>query len=112
MVLVACGWRHTISVSSSGGLYTYGWSKYGQLGHGDCEDHLVPRKLEALSDKLISQVVHNILIYSTFLLDMISAGCKRQAKFYPTKLLSAPEPKKLGAIYLVLDNVVIVVICC
>lgn len=56
MVLVACGWRHTICVSASGGLYTYGWSKYGQLGHGDFEDHLVPHKLEALSDSFISQV--------------------------------------------------------
>ncbi|CAJ1937769.1 unnamed protein product [Sphenostylis stenocarpa] len=53
---VACGWRHTICVSSSGGLYTYGWGKYGQLGHGDFEDHLVPCKVEALSDKFISQV--------------------------------------------------------
>ncbi|CAA0839519.1 Ultraviolet-B receptor UVR8 [Striga hermonthica] len=56
MVLVACGWRHTISVSSSGSLYTYGWSKYGQLGHGDFEDHLIPHKLEALSESCISQV--------------------------------------------------------
>ncbi|XP_021900332.1 ultraviolet-B receptor UVR8 isoform X2 [Carica papaya] len=56
MVMVACGWRHTISVSSSGGLYTYGWSKYGQLGHGDFEDHLVPHKLEALSKSFISQI--------------------------------------------------------
>ncbi|KAI4343472.1 hypothetical protein L6164_010816 [Bauhinia variegata] len=56
MVMVACGWRHTISVSSSGGLYTYGWSKYGQLGHGDFEDHLIPHKLQALSDKFISQI--------------------------------------------------------
>ncbi|GER49683.1 regulator of chromosome condensation family protein [Striga asiatica] len=56
MVLVACGWRHTISVSSSGSLYTYGWSKYGQLGHGDFEDHLIPHKLEALSESRISQV--------------------------------------------------------
>ena len=57
MVMVACGWRHTISVSSSGGLYTYGWSKYGQLGHGDHEDYLVPHKLQALSDKSVCQVV-------------------------------------------------------
>ena len=56
MVMVACGWRHTISVSSSGSLYTYGWSKYGQLGHGDFEDHLVPRKLEALSGSFVSEV--------------------------------------------------------
>ncbi|XP_031486010.1 ultraviolet-B receptor UVR8 isoform X2 [Nymphaea colorata] len=56
MALVACGWRHTISVSSSGRLYTYGWSKYGQLGHGDYEDHLVPHLLEALSNDCISQI--------------------------------------------------------
>ncbi|KAE8810905.1 ultraviolet-B receptor UVR8-like [Hordeum vulgare] len=56
MVLVACGWRHSVSVSSSGALYTYGWSKYGQLGHGDFQDHLVPRKLEALKDVPISQI--------------------------------------------------------
>ncbi|KAM3367549.1 hypothetical protein ACQJBY_016246 [Aegilops geniculata] len=55
MVLVACGWRHTITVSSSGSLYTYGWSKYGQLGHGDFEDHLVPHKVEALMDSSTSQ---------------------------------------------------------
>ncbi|KAK3144729.1 hypothetical protein QOZ80_4AG0317040 [Eleusine coracana subsp. coracana] len=56
MVLIACGWRHTITVSSSGSLYTYGWSKYGQLGHGDFEDHLVPYKVEALKDSTISQI--------------------------------------------------------
>ncbi|KAK1393048.1 Ultraviolet-B receptor UVR8 [Heracleum sosnowskyi] len=56
MVLVACGWRHTISVSSTGGLYTYGWSKYGQLGHGDFEDHLIPHKLHALQGEVISQI--------------------------------------------------------
>ncbi|KAF6170563.1 hypothetical protein GIB67_031971 [Kingdonia uniflora] len=56
MIQVACGWRHTISVSSSGGLYTYGWSKYGQLGHGDFEDHLIPHQLQALSHSFISQI--------------------------------------------------------
>ncbi|KAL2936214.1 Ultraviolet-B receptor UVR8 [Bienertia sinuspersici] len=56
MILVACGWRHTITVTSSGSIYTYGWSKYGQLGHGDFEDHLTPYKLEALSGQIISQV--------------------------------------------------------
>ncbi|RZB94496.1 Ultraviolet-B receptor UVR8 [Glycine soja] len=55
MAMVACGWRHTRCVSSSGGLYTTGWGKYGQLGHGNFEDHLVPRKVQALSDKFISQ---------------------------------------------------------
>lgn len=34
---VACGWRHSAAVSDNGRLYTFGWSKYGQLGHGDTE---------------------------------------------------------------------------
>jgi Regulator of chromosome condensation (RCC1) repeat len=57
MSLVACGWRHTICVSYTGQLYTYGWSKYGQLGHGDFEDHLTPHKLEALKNHCISLVL-------------------------------------------------------
>lgn len=67
MNMVACGWRHTISVSVTGGLYTYGWSKYGQLGHGDFEDHLVPYKVEALADSSIKQVTfwcsHLLVMY-------------------------------------------------
>ncbi|KAM0840808.1 hypothetical protein ACQ4PT_059409 [Festuca glaucescens] len=60
MGLVACGWRHSVTVSSSGGLYTYGWSKYGQLGHGDFQDHLVPHKVEALKDSSISQKIAQV----------------------------------------------------
>jgi hypothetical protein len=37
-------------------LYTFGWSKYGQLGHGDFEDHLVPFQVEALKNKIIQAV--------------------------------------------------------
>ena len=32
---VACGWRHSLALTCDGRLYTFGWSKYGQLGHGD-----------------------------------------------------------------------------
>jgi hypothetical protein len=38
---VACGWRHSAAVDQQGRVYTCGWSKYGQLGHGDCSDALV-----------------------------------------------------------------------
>lgn len=58
--MVACGWRHTIAVSELGSLYTYGWSKYGQLGHGDYEDHLVPCRVEGLRNAHISQVCNFI----------------------------------------------------
>lgn len=34
---VACGWRHSIAVTDSAKLYTFGWGKFGQIGHGDNE---------------------------------------------------------------------------
>lgn len=30
---VSCGSRHTAAVTTEGNLYTWGWGKYGQLGH-------------------------------------------------------------------------------
>ena len=34
---VACGWNHTIVVSSEGLVFTCGSNEHGQLGHGDTE---------------------------------------------------------------------------
>ena len=34
VVRVACGWRHSVVVDKQGRIFTFGWSKYGQLGHG------------------------------------------------------------------------------
>ncbi|XP_026859045.2 RCC1 domain-containing protein 1 isoform X1 [Electrophorus electricus] len=31
---VSCGSRHTVVITSTGDLYTWGWGQYGQLGHG------------------------------------------------------------------------------
>ena len=33
-VQVACGWRHTVVVDAEGRVFSFGWNKYGQLGHG------------------------------------------------------------------------------
>lgn len=46
---VACGWRHSAAVDGQGRLYVWGWGKYGQLGHGDFSDQLVPKQVEALA---------------------------------------------------------------
>lgn len=34
---IACGWRHTLAIDDSGSIFSWGWSKYGQLGHGSTE---------------------------------------------------------------------------
>lgn len=53
---VACGWRHTCAVSDKGELYTFGWSKYGQLGHGNNNISDRPKKVEALEGREVTQV--------------------------------------------------------
>ena len=41
-----CGWRHSVCVTEAGEVYTFGWSKYGQLGHGDQTDRLTAHKID------------------------------------------------------------------
>ncbi|NXQ88829.1 RCCD1 protein, partial [Nyctibius grandis] len=45
---VGCGSRHTAVVTRGGELYTWGWGKYGQLGHGDNASADRPRRVEQL----------------------------------------------------------------
>ncbi|XP_062998747.1 RCC1 domain-containing protein 1 [Elgaria multicarinata webbii] len=42
---VSCGSRHTAAVTSTGDLYTWGWGKYGQLGHRDTASSDQPRRV-------------------------------------------------------------------
>ena len=42
VVFVAARGRRTVAVTAGGRLYTWGHGEYGQLGHGDTGDRLVP----------------------------------------------------------------------
>ena len=42
VVFVAAGGGHTVAVTAGGRLYTWGYGGYGQLGHGDTGNRLVP----------------------------------------------------------------------
>ncbi|RMB94141.1 hypothetical protein DUI87_28946 [Hirundo rustica rustica] len=48
---VSCGSRHTAAVTRGGELYTWGWGKYGQLGHGDNISSDQARRVEHLVAK-------------------------------------------------------------
>ena len=49
---VACGALHSMAVTRDGELYTWGYGKHGRLGHGDEEDQMLPKRVEALRGKL------------------------------------------------------------
>ncbi|CAG9815802.1 unnamed protein product [Phaedon cochleariae] len=48
VVDIACGGAHSAAITASGNLYTWGKGRYGRLGHGDSEDQLKPKLVEAL----------------------------------------------------------------
>lgn len=50
-VKASCGSRHTAVVTRTGELYTWGWGKYGQLGHEDTTSLDRPRRVEYFVDK-------------------------------------------------------------
>ena len=47
VLMVACGLYHTAAVTEVGGVYTFGYGGVGNLGHGDEEDQLAPRRVPA-----------------------------------------------------------------
>ena len=53
---VACGLFHTAAVSSNGEVFTWGCSGNGQLGHGDCMDRNVPKKVEIPGGEVVVKV--------------------------------------------------------
>ena len=51
---VAAGWMHSLAVTKFGGLYSWGYSGEGQLGHGDTESQFLPKRVEALQERACS----------------------------------------------------------
>eukprot|EP00742_Colponemidia_sp_Colp-10_P006762 GILJ01007247.1.p1 GENE.GILJ01007247.1~~GILJ01007247.1.p1 ORF type:complete len:881 (-),score=84.03 GILJ01007247.1:123-2765(-) len=53
---VACGGLHTVAVTNSGRVFSWGFGYEYQLGHGDNYNSLLPREIECLRDFNIKQV--------------------------------------------------------
>jgi alpha-tubulin suppressor-like RCC1 family protein len=46
VVMVATGGAHTVALSEAGHVFTWGYGRYGRLGHGDEETQRAPRQVE------------------------------------------------------------------
>jgi hypothetical protein len=59
------GGEKMILVSDSNKLFTFGWSKYSQLGHGDFQDRLIPHQVKALEKTEVQSVstFRDVLLY-------------------------------------------------
>ena len=55
-VSIGCGERHSVAVSEGGGVYTWGWNQYGQLGRSTDED--VARKPQVMDSGMKTVCVY------------------------------------------------------
>ena len=54
---VAAGYDcHSLAITSSGALYTWGAGAHGRLGHGDEEDRLLPKRMHGLQEERVCAV--------------------------------------------------------
>ncbi|XP_022891416.1 ultraviolet-B receptor UVR8-like [Olea europaea var. sylvestris] len=76
-VVVAAGAWHAAVVGKDGRVCTWGWGRYGCLGHGNEESESVPKTVEALSNVKAVHVATGD--YTTFVVsdngDVYSFGC-------------------------------------
>jgi hypothetical protein len=50
VVAAAAGANHTVVLTASGAVFTFGFGDLGQLGHGNEQNQLTPRRVEALAE--------------------------------------------------------------
>ena len=56
VVQVSAGDYHSLVLTESGEVYSFGYGYYGQLGHGDKEKQTLPTLIEAMRGKRVVQV--------------------------------------------------------
>ncbi|KAF7995498.1 hypothetical protein HCN44_006605 [Aphidius gifuensis] len=56
VVFIACGSTYSACLTASGELYTWGRGIYGRLGHGNCDDTLVPTLVVELKGYVVVHV--------------------------------------------------------
>ncbi|CAI2384300.1 unnamed protein product [Moneuplotes crassus] len=115
---ISCGWQHTLAVTASGYLYSWGQNINGQLGLGDFKDRNVPTLVEkSLSnpvDKVSAGHSHSAMIDNNSQLYTWGANpdsrlCKKTTYY---KLSMKSKDVNKPARYKALENTRIVDVSC
>ena len=56
VVAVSAGVFHSIALTADGGVWSWGDGRHGRLGHGDEQDQLLPKKVEAFAGQRVVAV--------------------------------------------------------
>ena len=65
-VSVSAASRHSLALTADGSVWSWGYGDCGKLGHGDVQDQLLPKKVEALAGQRVvavsARMSHSIAI--------------------------------------------------
>ena len=56
VVAVSAGAAHSLALTADGAVWSWGRGTYGRLGHGDEQDELLPKKVEAFAGQRVVAV--------------------------------------------------------
>ena len=56
VVAVSAGLDHSLTLTADGAAWSWGWGAYGELGHGNQQAQLLPKKVEALAGRRVVAV--------------------------------------------------------
>jgi len=56
VVAVSAGAQHSLALTADGAVWSWGWGGDGVLGHGDREDQLLPKRVEAFAGRRVVAV--------------------------------------------------------
>ena len=56
VIAVSAGGAHSLAITADSAVWSWGWESSGQLGHGDRQHQLLPKKIEALAGRRVVAV--------------------------------------------------------
>ena len=56
VIAVSAGDLHSLAITADGSVWSWGWGGQGRLGHGDQQEQLRPKKVEAFADQRVVAV--------------------------------------------------------
>ena len=56
VVAVSAGLGHSFAITADNAVWSWGYGGYGKLGHGDYQDQLLPKKVEAFAGRCVVAV--------------------------------------------------------
>ena len=66
VVAVSAGDKHSLALTADGAVWSWGNGGFGELGHGDEQNQLLPKKIEALAAQRVVAVsagyVHSLAL--------------------------------------------------